>query len=644
MLYNYVVTPLKEDHFEERIADIVALVQTGISTMPLFNMTLVPEGNPVWDKAGPMTALFGRYREALALHGVEAGILVQASLGHGYNIEPNPFSSYERISDGKQDFVCCPEDPAFIEHFQGVLRTLASAHPKAIMLDDDFRMAVRPGLGCCCPRHLAEFNRRAGLSFTKEQLRQHILSHPKGDSLTLIFEESQRDSLIKAATAFRAAIDEVDPTIQGINCTSGHFCDSVIDTNPIFCGKGNPTMVRVPNGIYAPISVRGLSDLMRQGAICRARLQNHGIQIPLAETDTIPFNRYGKGARHLHTHYVASLLEGLKGAKHWLYRSMAWEPASGKAYREILAKHLGLYERVAALSDGIEWLGANSAFIEQEHMVFDPEKNFRRYHSNDWVILNLERMGLPFYFSEEFGNLSLLEGDLVEDMTDAQLEAALSRSVFCDGEAAAEVVRRGYGHLLGVDVQPWGDERISGECFDAEGQCTCTKQKNPYKLILKGASALSYNFVWQADKAKLLAPAVCLLKRTDGTVAVVFCGSPTARFHYTEGFSFLNESRKKQMVNLMRQAGALPVYYPGDEEICLRAGRLQDDRLLVCLYNLGYDPVEKLTLCLEKAPMRAWLLQPDGSEQSVEFAALGEGCYQFAAAVEPMYPVLLLLE
>ena len=72
------------------------------------------------------------------------------------------------------------------------------------------------------------------------------------------------------------------------------------------------------------------------------------------------------GARHIHAHYAASILEGLKGAKHWLYRNTAWEPASGVAYREILAKHYKMCEALAELSDEITWIGINSVFIEQE--------------------------------------------------------------------------------------------------------------------------------------------------------------------------------------------------------------------------------------------------------------------------------------
>lgn len=642
MLYNYTVTPLKEDNFEKRVEDIVNLYKNKITIMPLFSMTLVPEGNPVWDKAGKMVKLFEKYRDALEKEGVPSGILVQASLGHEYRIEPNPFQKYVRLRDGQETFVCCPEDEEFIKHFCSVLKTLAKARPKAIMLDDDFRMSVRPGLGCVCPLHVAEFNRIAGTNMTCDELREYILGAPHHDRLVDIYRQTQIDSLVKAAKAFRAAVDEVDPTIQGINCTSGHFCDSVIHTNPIWAGKGNPTMVRVPNGIYAPVSVRGFSDLMRQGAVCASKLKKHGIDIVLSETDTIPFNRYGKGARHLHAHYTASMLEGLKGAKHWLYRSTAFEQNSGKAYRAILAKHSGMYEKLAELSDGIEWLGANSAFIEQEKFLYDRE-NFRRYHDNDWVILNLERMGLPFYFSEQHSKATFLEGDIVRDMTDEQINAAFTASVFLDGQSAKDLIERGYGDLLGVEVSEWDGRRVSGECFDENGYVACTSQKNLKELKLCGAEAVSYNYVMQDGKAKFLSPAVTKFTRPDGKISVVYCGSPTARFHYTEGFAFLNETRKAQFVSLLKEAGALDTYFVGDEEICLRAGRLTDGSLLVSMYNLGYDPAD-VVLYLEKEPKTAKVMQPDGTLKDVKFEALGGGEYKFDAVAEPMYPVILIIE
>ena len=644
MLYTFSVTPMLENHFEERVKDIADMVRRGTIYMPLFCMTLTPEGDPVWDKATDMCRIYARYRDALVKEGVDTGILVQASLGHGYDITPNPFQKYINLNDGQEAFVCCPEDEAFIEHFKGVIRKLAMEKPKAIMLDDDFRLMMRPGRGCACPYHMAEFNKRAGTDMTREQLYAHLCAHPKTDRLARIYEETQRDSLIKAATAFRAVIDEIDPTIQGINCTSGDICESVIYTNKIFAGKGNPTMVRVPNGSYAPITVRGFSGMMAKAAICGSRLKKHGIQIRLAETDTIPFNRYAKSSRHLHAHFAASMLDGLSGAKHWLTRTSAFEPASGKAYRDILAQHRGMYEKLADYSEEIRWVGINSAFVEQTMMDFGSE-NCWRNHDNYFITKNIERMGLPFFFSDEVQKASFFEGDLINDMTDEQIQAAFEGgSVFVDGEAAQLLCARGYGDKLGVNVSEWDLGLVTGELLNEEGD-TCTKQKNLRKIAItdEKAQPLTWSCLRADGGQRKLAPAVTVLERAEGKISVVFCGSPNADFNYMEGFSFLNESRKAQLVSLLQRAGALPVYVPGDDEVCFRAGYLADGALLAAVFEMGVDPMEEIPLYLEKEPRSVSMILPDGSEQIVEFEKTGEDMYSVKARAENMYPVFLLI-
>lgn len=644
MLYSYSVTPLAEDEFEARASAIVDDVKRGAFTMPLFCMTLVPEGNPVWDKAGRLAKIYERYRDRLAKDGVEAAILVQASLGHGYTITRNPFTRFVNFTDGCEVDVCCPEDERFIEHFSGVLRTLAALNPTAIMLDDDFRLMMRPGFGCACERHMAEFNRRAGLKMTREELYAHVTSHKKEDRLARIFAEVQRDSLIKTAKAFRAAIDEVNPKIQGINCTSGHICESVAYTNKIFAGKGNPTMVRIPNGIYAPIGIRGFSDLMRQGAICKTKLRRAGIDIILSETDTIPFNRYAKSARYLHSHYASSMLDGLCGAKHWLTRTTAYEPKSGMAYRDILAKHKGMYERLAELSEQIRWVGASSAFVEQLDYDFT-SGNKSRHHTNIWAEKLFERVGIPFYYSDEKENALFLEGDIVDDLSDDNIKEIFQGSVFLDGFSAKALYERGFGELLGVSVEEWDLGAVSGETFDGTRRTCCTAQKNRKKLTVTNGicEVLSNNFLTCDGEAKILAPAVTVLPR-DGKITAVFCGSPNANFNYTEGFAFLNETRKKQLTDLLRRANALPIYTDGDAEICLRAGYLKDGTLLAAIFEIGIDPLDELTLFLDKAPERIDAMLPDGTLAPISFRASGDGLYTLDVRVEVLYPVVLLIK
>ena len=646
MLRNYSITPIGDDHFEERIKNIVDDVKDGVITTPLLMMLLVPEGDPVWDKASKYAKQFARYRDALAKHGVVPGILIQCSLGHGYKKTEDPFQSVVDFRGGEVRHVCCPMDKAFLEHFKGVLRILAAEHPKEIMLDDDFRLMVRPGLGCACPLHMAEFNRRAGLNLSREELWEHVITHPHDDKLADIFREVQLSSLENCAKEFRSAIDEVDPSIQGINCTSGHLCECVDRTNKAFAGAGNPTIVRVPNGIYAPRGLRELSEAFRQAAICKSRLKRLGIDYILAETDTIPFNRYSKSARFLHAHYVGSLLEGLLGAKHWLTRTNSFEPNSGKEYRKVLSEHRGMYEAVSEIGQSIKFFGINSLFIEQERFRFD-RPVFNRFHEENWIKKHFERMGLPYYYSDIPAGVTFIEDPMVDDMSDSYIENLIfSSHLFMDGDSAKKLCERGFGAWLGVSVSDWDLGNISSECYAKDFSLRSQAQKNPKKLTVTSdrTTVHSYNYRMIDEKITPLAPATTSFKNESGNYCVVFCGSPKCEPSYMEGFSFLNESRKEQLLELFALCGGMPAYVVGDEEISMRGGYLEGGEMLLCLTPLGIDPADSLEIYLESAPESIELMGRDGGFAEIEFEAIGDGKYSLSVRVEAMYPIILRIK
>ncbi len=94
----------------------------------------------------------------------------------------------------------------------------------------------------------------------------------------------------------------------------------------------------------------------------------------------------------------------------------------------------------------------------------------------------------------------------------------------------------------------------------------------------------------------------------------------------------------------MKRANVLPVYYEGDNEICLTAGYLNDGTLLVSAICLGFDPSEELTLYLEKQPTEIKMFLPDGSLAPVGFEYQENNTYAIDVKVEPMYPVILLIK
>lgn len=593
-------------------------------------MQLAPQGNPVWDLAGRLCDTYLKFKERLQPYNIPTGILVQSVLGHGHPLVHAPFQRYVNLDDGASPNVYCPYDDDFCEYMKDSMAKIASCNPDVIMIDDDMRMMMwRSGKGggvnaCCCPLHKAEFTRRTGVEMSHEELYEHVLTHEKDDPYTKVLREIQHDSLIKIVRAMREGIDSVDPSIQGANCATGYVCESMKDMAHIFAGKGNSPIVRVPNGTYAPSSNRNFSLTMFRLSVCKEKLREDGIDTIIAETDTVPYNRYAKSARYLHAHMAVSVFDGAKGAKHWISRFGASEPNSGKAYREILAKHAKFYDRLSELSADLTPVGCCVPFVTQYELDFRPNKNNLNCA---WATKVFERMGLPFYFSNKFEGAVFLSENLIPQMSDEQIERMFEdSSVFLDSVSAELLIERGFERFLGVKAVSYEGKTIFGEIFEDSGNmCARQYEMKELKVTADGVRVLSHCYHQTQTGIERVCPAVTVLPRKNGRLTVVYCGTPDTPWNYIDAFSFLNESRKRQFVSLLKEANSLPVYYVGDNEICLRAGVTPDGRLVAMFINLGTDPEETLTIGLEKEPKDIRILLPDDSTAKCDWKPSGEG-------------------
>lgn len=647
MLYTYSIMPLLEDSFDEIVIDIKEQVERGVSIMPLFKFVPIAEGTPLWDKIGPMCELYAKYRDALAKYNIKTGVLLQASLGHGWVLEKSPFQRYINLTDGKEANSYCPENKDFLEHLCYIMEKIAKENPSVIMLDDDFRLTRRGGGGCACPAHMKKFNDATGLNMTREQLFEHIETHTMDDEINKTFLEIQHSTLIETAKELRETVDRINPAIQGAVCATGDECNiPMVQIAKIFAGKGNPSIVRAHNGIYAPLTDREhLTQVMFLGAAAVKFFKSHGIDIMLAEADTIPFNRYAKSARFLHSQFTCSILEGMTGAKHWFTRFAAGEIKSGRAYREILAKHNNFYEKLAELAKDVKWVGVNQMICPMTYNWYKRRGTYWSYLDYYWTKLVFERMGIPVYFDYEPGNATLLEGVLANNLTEEQIEKIFEKTVLMTSSVAQVLNKRGFGKYIGVDVS---EEMLIGgnEVFDMNVERFCTKQKNAKNLIPSSdnVEVLSHTYIRKGQTGGEFYPAVTRCKNEKGGNTIVYCGTPEAEFKYTEGFAFLNETRKKQFIYILKAANALPIYVDGDEEILLRAGVVADGRMLAAIINLGFDPADEINLYLENEPKKISMLMPNGEEKEVSFEKQENNIYKIDAKAEQLYPTILLIK
>ena len=648
ILQLYSIMGLNMDYVDEICEDIREQYENGIMTCALFSMTLTPEGDPPVDKAEAMCQKYDLFRSRLEKMGVPNGVLVQASIGHNYHLsKPFAFEPYVKLTDGTRTETVCPYDKGFLEYIRNALRTIASHHPDHIMIDDDLRLMARSAGGCYCSLHEVRMRELTGEAMTRERFHEVLLmKNERAREVELLFAQTQKEAVLGAARAMRDGIDMVDPTLPASFCCVGTNAEYAAEISEILAGKGNPRVVRINNARYTAPGTRFFSKQMFMGRAQIEKLRPY-VDVILAETDTCPQNRYSTSAAYLHAQFTASLIEGAKGAKHWITRLPSFEPGSGRAYRQKLSKYRGFYEAIAELEPKLHWRGCRINVTREPEISIDVVNGFQQGvdRMDGWGLCVLERLGIPMYFSPENGGALCMEGDTDARLCDSEVMAALSGTVILASDTAKRLIARGFGEFLGVDVRDWNGETPSYELI-VEDMRRTTLQAQICELVPLSSETKSLSVVYhqvEGSDRKPLFPGTTSFRNSIGGTVYVFCGTPQVPYGLGPTFSFLNESRKRQLVRMLTDAGELPIYYPNDEEVYFRAADIEDGRRFCALWNLGADPIERVELVIADTVKNINRLLPDGSLEALDFT-VKENLYSLDCTVLTMDPLVLVIE
>ena len=638
----YSIMPLHTEHLEEICLDIKEQYEKGISTCALFFCKLVPEGKPLINKAEIFGRKYKLFQDRLHEMGLECGILVQCSIGHGYPLnEESDLTKYVNLTDGKEQFVSCPYDKKFQDYIRWQLQVLASYSPKTIMVDDDFRLMYRGGRGCACPLHMRAYNERAKSNLTRAEL-YGLLEQDGHEAEKQIFVETQREALLQSATAMREGIDAVDESLPGSFCCVGPTTEFAAEIAHILAGKGNPSVVRINNGNYTPEGARWFSDIPFRAADEINHLKKGKVDYVLAETDTCPQNRYSTGASSLHAHFVGSILEGVNGAKHWITRLNTHEPNSGKAYRKMLADYSCFYSVIADIVPTLKWEGCRIPLTADIRWEF--QKTGWEWTKNGWLRCVFERLGLPVYYSSERGGAVFVEGTFDGGYTDEEIKQMLQGTLVLDAIALQRVNARGFAQYTGVAARDWNGASLSYEKFK-NGKC-CNVPVDAKELIPLNENVQVDSIICHLEGGKNereLFPGITVYKNELGGTVIVACGTPNTPFTYWQAFSFLNESRKAQFAKLLSQSGDLPIYYSGDAEVYMKTALTQDNKRFCSIFNIGLDILDEIPLSTKEQITGVKILRKDGSFVDCDYEKTADG----VTVKTPSYtllPTILLLE
>ena len=624
------IAPLLPGHEEDAAADIADLAACGVVTHNAFCCTLTPEGDPMFDKASVLAGRFLAHRAALRKRSdVPCGILIQATIGHGWtpNI-PSPGLKF-LPGNGRERYIFCPLGKEFRTYIAAQIRTLAACKPDFFMLDDDFRMLTGRD-GCFCEEHVSGFNRLTGKNDTAETLREAIR---RDGTVARAYDAWLQQTLEDLARIIRGAMDHEAPGIPCSYCICARDIRHAASIGRILRGNGG-LRLRINNGSYMEDSVRSVPGNMLRSA-------RQALYLPeeaelLDEPDTCPQNRYSTSSAMLHDHLTRAMLSNYAGAKLWITR-FAFEPASGRAYREVLKKYARFYRALFALNfreDGIlSPLPSRPPFNFPQGKDPAPE-------AGSWFTQTAV-MGFPFRLglSSSRPAVSALSGDDCGQLTDDDIRLLFDGDLILDGSAALELTRRGFGKALGVTASAWGD--LPSPSFEAKadgsGFIKLSRDSRPVRLTLDpGVSGevltwISHRTSDLTDDARRTAPGAIRLTRPDGHALFVMAAS-LRPFDFS-AFSYLNETRKAQFAKYWSEK--IPVYYDGDAEMMVRTGRDAAGNRIVVLSAVSPEGVSRPRLVFRDPVRELERLTPGGVWEKAAFTADG-------AAVTPELEVKVL--
>lgn len=284
-------------------------------------------------------------------NGLETVVWLGETLGHSAaGVKFYGQYGHIRHLDGQEIAAFCPTDQVFTADFTNWVKNVAKAGAKMIMLDDDFRLGCRGGIGCACDRHMAMVEKNLGRPITREELMREAFSG-KGGSVRDAWLKAQGDSLRDFCRAVRKGLDEVNPKARLSYCACLDSWDTS-DTDPeelckIMAGSTKP-FIRLIGAPYW--SVKGFQNASLGEVIEYQRNEKRWITDPeievFSEGDSYPRPRNMVPAAVLEGYDSALRADGsLDGILKYMLDYVS-DADYETGYADAMVRNLPLYEAI----------------------------------------------------------------------------------------------------------------------------------------------------------------------------------------------------------------------------------------------------------------------------------------------------------
>lgn len=284
--------------------------------------------------------------------GYECGVWIStlgfgASL-EGYGEDVKKLTQIRSVDGREAGDALCPTDERFVARVERTVQDLVCNGARMIMLDDELCLSVRPGLGCACDNHLAEFSRLMGENIELQGLPE-LLFTGESNKYRRTWIDMQGDTLRNFCRRLRAAVDAIDPTVRMGFCAGYTSWDvegvDAIELTHILAGNTKPFLrfTSAPYWYYAQRFGQTPMPTFIEFARMQAEwVKDEDIEV-FTECDTFPHDRYHTPVSHIECFDVGTMLTKNIGTLKYVYHYPT-HPDSERGYIDRHFASMPVYE------------------------------------------------------------------------------------------------------------------------------------------------------------------------------------------------------------------------------------------------------------------------------------------------------------
>lgn len=438
-------------------------------------------------------------KKALQAKGIEIGWWCAPAIRSGFD---SRFQYITDLSGRVAEHSPCPLDRAFREEFSSNVALVAQiARPFVIQFEDDYELSWQPpnniNFGCFCPLHLAEFSKRQGRNYTREELLKLFeVSNIESIQVRKSWADLSRDTLVDFAKLIRQKVDKVSPETRISLCQSGvadfdgDFTEAVTRA---FAGNTRP-LTRLYGSSYSSDDAVSLPSSIFHALYSRQHLAKD-IEC-IHESDTYPHTRFFMSAAKIRSFMTTAFAYGFDDSLFYCTQYLD-SLLEERGYVEMFKREVKRFSKIRDEVGDAPVAGCEIMHHPFAHTAVPYKPTGEGWGGrpqapqNPWVNM-LSRFGIPY--TTKGGRVKMVSGASLRIMSNEQIDELLRGAVLLDGDAAYILSQRGYGKLIGAGVTPGKEANFSYEGIRNISKHKGLKGELMYNLIFAPAGSEGGSF------------------------------------------------------------------------------------------------------------------------------------------------------